>query len=97
VSSSGFIEHKHDQAYLIAASVPADPACLCSPLGISELLNMLKGEVSMAQPWTVSRGPIVAGDIDIQKSVAINSLLVRPIGILPAEPGDPTAICGWPL
>ncbi|CAN7766132.1 ProQ/FINO family protein [Rhizobium leguminosarum] len=42
----------------------------------------------MTKPWTVSRSPIVASEIDIQKADAINALLVRPIGILPARPGD---------
>lgn len=42
----------------------------------------------MTKPWTVSRGPIVASQIDIQKADAINALLVRPVGILPAMPGD---------
>lgn len=42
----------------------------------------------MTIPWTVSRGPIVASEIDIQKADAINALLVRPIGILPERPGD---------
>ncbi len=42
----------------------------------------------MTKPWTVSRGPIAASEIDIQKADAINALLVRPIGILPARPGD---------
>lgn len=43
----------------------------------------------MDKPWTVSRGPIVATRVDVEKAQAINSLLVRPIGILPSEPGDP--------
>lgn len=43
----------------------------------------------MTKPWTVSRGPIVASQIDIQKADAINALLVCPVGILPARPGDP--------
>ncbi|CDZ40199.1 ProQ/FINO family [Neorhizobium galegae bv. officinalis] len=42
----------------------------------------------MTKPWTVSRGPIVAADIDIHKAEAINALLVRPIGILPGKLGD---------
>jgi hypothetical protein len=29
----------------------------------------------MTKPWTVSRGPIAAADIDIQKAEAINALL----------------------
>ena len=43
----------------------------------------------MTKPWTVSRGPIVGSQIDIQKADAINALLVCPVGILPARPGDP--------
>jgi len=43
----------------------------------------------MDKTWTVSRGPIAATEIDVRKAEAINTLLVRPIGILPAAPGDP--------
>jgi len=42
----------------------------------------------MTKRWTVSRGPIVASEIDIQKADAVNALLVRPVGILQARPGD---------
>ncbi|MET3757840.1 sRNA-binding protein [Rhizobium binae] len=42
----------------------------------------------MTKNWTVSRGPIVASQIDIQKADAINALLARPVGILPGRPGD---------
>lgn len=43
----------------------------------------------MDQTWKASRGPIAATEIDVRKAEAINTLLVRPIGILPAAPGDP--------
>ncbi|MBP1848330.1 sRNA-binding protein [Rhizobium petrolearium] len=43
----------------------------------------------MDKPWTISCGPIAATDADIRKAEVINSLLTRPIGILPAAPGDP--------
>ncbi|MDL2403819.1 ProQ/FINO family protein [Rhizobium mayense] len=43
----------------------------------------------MNKPWTISRGPIVAAEIDVHKAEAINALLVRPIQILPAKVGDP--------
>lgn len=42
----------------------------------------------MTKAWTVSRGPIAATEIDVQKADAINAMLMRPIGILPAAPGD---------
>ncbi|TDW28157.1 ProQ/FINO family protein [Rhizobium azibense] len=43
----------------------------------------------MDKPWTVSHGPIVATEFDVQKAEAIRVLLIRPIGILPNKPGDP--------
>ena len=43
----------------------------------------------MDKPWTISRGPIVANELDVRKADAINALLVRSIAILPAKPGDP--------
>lgn len=43
----------------------------------------------MTKPWTVSRGPISATDTELQKAGAINSLLIRPIEILPTAPGHP--------
>ncbi|MEZ2127583.1 MULTISPECIES: ProQ/FINO family protein [unclassified Sinorhizobium] len=43
----------------------------------------------MDRPWTVSRGPIAATELDVLKAQAINTLLVRPIGILPVKAGDP--------
>ncbi|MFA1625566.1 ProQ/FINO family protein [Rhizobium mongolense] len=43
----------------------------------------------MDKPWTVSHGPIVATEFDVQKAEAISVLLMRPIGILPNKPGDP--------
>lgn len=43
----------------------------------------------MTKAWTVSRGPILATEIDVEKAQAINLLLIRPIGILPQKPGDP--------
>ena len=42
----------------------------------------------MTKAWTVSRGPIAATPLDVQKADAINALLLRPAGILPAAPGD---------
>jgi hypothetical protein len=44
--------------------------------------------MDMTKLWTVSRGPILATETDIQKAEAINALLVRPISILPQKPGD---------
>lgn len=43
----------------------------------------------MDKLWTVSRGPIATAEIDLQKAEAINTLLVRPIGILPIALGEP--------
>lgn len=43
----------------------------------------------MDKLWKVSRGPIAATDIDIQKASAINAMLTRPAGVLPAKAGDP--------
>lgn len=43
----------------------------------------------MDKPWTVSHGPIIATEFDVQKAEAISVLLMRPIGILPNRPGDP--------
>jgi len=43
----------------------------------------------MTKPWIVSRGPIVASQIDIRKADAINALLVCQVGILPGRQGDP--------
>ena len=43
----------------------------------------------MMKPWTVSRGPVAATELDVQKAEAINAMLVRPIAILPKAPGDP--------
>ncbi|MFB9948651.1 ProQ/FINO family protein [Rhizobium puerariae] len=43
----------------------------------------------MKKLWTASRGPIAANETDVRKAEAINALLVRPIAILPAKPGDP--------
>ncbi|WP_117194286.1 ProQ/FINO family protein [Rhizobium terrae] len=43
----------------------------------------------MDEPWTTKRGPVASNEVDIRKAEAINALLVRPIGILPAVPGDP--------
>jgi hypothetical protein len=38
--------------------------------------------------WTVSRGPVAAIPIDVEKAAAINNLLRQPAGILPASTGD---------
>ncbi|MBX5222985.1 ProQ/FINO family protein [Rhizobium sp. NLR8a] len=43
----------------------------------------------MDKPWKISRGPIAATELDVEKANAINSLLVRPVGVLPTKPGDP--------
>jgi sRNA-binding protein len=43
----------------------------------------------MDKTWTVSHGPIIATEFDVQKAEAISVLLMRPIGILPNKPGDP--------
>ncbi|MQB46505.1 ProQ/FINO family protein [Rhizobium sp. ICMP 5592] len=42
----------------------------------------------MTKLLTVCRGPILAAATDIQKAETISALLIRPIGILPREPGD---------
>ncbi|MBY4612721.1 ProQ/FINO family protein [Rhizobium sp. 268] len=41
------------------------------------------------EPWKISRGPIAATELDVEKANAINTLLIRPVGVLPAKPGDP--------
>ncbi len=43
----------------------------------------------MDKPWKVSRGPIAASELDVEKANAINMLLIRPVGVLPAKAGDP--------
>lgn len=43
----------------------------------------------MDKPWTESRGPVAATERDVQKAGAINTLLVRPIEVLPQRAGDP--------
>ncbi|WP_112798945.1 ProQ/FINO family protein [Rhizobium sp. SYY.PMSO] len=43
----------------------------------------------MEEPWTTNRGPIVATELDVKKAAAINTLLLRPVDILPAKAGDP--------
>ncbi|TXI01788.1 MAG: ProQ/FINO family protein [Rhizobium sp.] len=43
----------------------------------------------MEEPWTTNRGPIAATELDVKKAAAINTLLLRPIDILPAKAGDP--------
>ncbi|MBB4481311.1 ProQ/FINO family protein [Rhizobium etli] len=43
----------------------------------------------MDKPWKISRGPIAATELDVDKANAINSMLIRPVGVLPAKPGDP--------
>ncbi|EJC71984.1 ProQ/FINO family [Rhizobium leguminosarum bv. trifolii WSM2012] len=43
----------------------------------------------MDKPWKISRGPIAAAELDVEKANAINMLLIRPVGVLPAKPGDP--------
>lgn len=43
----------------------------------------------MDKPWKISRGPIAATELDVEKANAINTLLVRPVGVLPAKAGDP--------
>ncbi|MBB3137894.1 sRNA-binding protein [Rhizobium pisi] len=43
----------------------------------------------MDKPWKISRGQIAASELDVEKASAINTLLIRPIGVLPAKPGDP--------
>ncbi|MGV1794780.1 ProQ/FINO family protein [Rhizobium sp. A37_96] len=52
----------------------------------------------MEEPWTTNRGPIAATELDVKKAAAINSLLLRPIDILPAKAGDtirPFALGLW--
>lgn len=43
----------------------------------------------MEEPGTTNREPIVATELDVKKAAAINTLLLRPIDILPAKAGDP--------
>ncbi|ARO33546.1 conjugation repressor FinO/ProQ protein (plasmid) [Rhizobium sp. NXC14] len=43
----------------------------------------------MDKPWKISRGPIAATELDVEQANAINTLLVRPVGVLPAKAGDP--------
>ena len=43
----------------------------------------------MDKPWKISRGPIAATELDVEKANAINGMLIRPVGVLPAKPGDP--------
>jgi sRNA-binding protein len=43
----------------------------------------------MDKPWKISRGPIAATELDVEKANAINTLLIRPVGVLPAKAGDP--------
>jgi len=42
----------------------------------------------MDKPWKISRGPIAATELDVEKANAINMLLIRPVGVLPAKSGD---------
>lgn len=42
----------------------------------------------MDKPWKISRGPIAATELDVEKANAINVLLIRPVGVLPAKAGD---------
>ena len=50
------------------------------------------------EPWKISRGPIAATELDIEKANAINTLLIRPVGVLPAKAGDPILpLCRRPL
>jgi sRNA-binding protein len=43
----------------------------------------------MDKPWKISRGPIAATELDVEKANAISTLLIRPVGVLPAKAGDP--------
>ncbi|ANM14379.1 MULTISPECIES: ProQ/FINO family protein [unclassified Rhizobium] len=43
----------------------------------------------MDKPWKISRGPIAATELDVEKATAINMLLIRPVAVLPAKAGDP--------
>ncbi|WP_413711672.1 ProQ/FINO family protein [Rhizobium sp. Rhizsp82] len=42
----------------------------------------------MNEPWTASRGPIEATELEVQRAEAIQDLLTRRIGILAQKPGD---------
>ncbi|WP_064708434.1 ProQ/FINO family protein [Rhizobium bangladeshense] len=42
----------------------------------------------MDKPWKISRGPIAATEFDVEKANAINTLLIRQVGVLPTKPGD---------
>lgn len=43
----------------------------------------------MDKPWKISRGPIAATELDVEKANAINMLLIRSVGVLPVKAGDP--------
>ncbi|MBX5172512.1 ProQ/FINO family protein [Rhizobium sp. NZLR1b] len=43
----------------------------------------------MDKPWKISRGPIAATELDVEKATAINMLLIRSVAVLPAKAGDP--------
>ncbi|NEJ73911.1 ProQ/FINO family protein [Rhizobium phaseoli] len=43
----------------------------------------------MDKPWKISRGPIAATELDVEKATAINMLLIRPVAVLPTKAGDP--------
>jgi hypothetical protein len=43
----------------------------------------------MDRPWTSSRGPVIANELDLVKAGAINAMLSHDIAILPTQPGDP--------
>ncbi|WP_246617938.1 ProQ/FINO family protein [Rhizobium populisoli] len=42
----------------------------------------------IAKIWTVSRGPVAATQIDVEKAQVINALIEPPAAILPSLPGD---------
>ena len=43
----------------------------------------------MAKPRTEDEGPVFATELEVRRAEAILEMLVRPIEILPVQPGDP--------
>lgn len=43
----------------------------------------------MEKTWTASEGSVLATELEVKRARAISDMLVRPIAILPSEPGAP--------
>jgi sRNA-binding protein len=43
----------------------------------------------MRKAWTADKGPILATELEVKRADAIRAMLIRPIDVLPAAPGDP--------